>query len=117
MIKDVKEFRNRVMRKTTAAILLCFALIGLVLAIGCEKPKPQPTDNNGNGIIFPEDKDTNISLQGTKWKLAGIVDSQVDTLIKLEPKDCEECYTLVFDTEYTAKVRFIKAILKLVVRS
>ena len=40
-------------------------------------------------------------LQGTKWKLIGIVDTQIGDLTELEPKDCDECYTLAFDTDDT----------------
>jgi len=45
------------------------------------------------------------SLKGTQWKLAGIVDSQTDKLTVLEPADCEECYTLTFDTDSTLSTR------------
>jgi hypothetical protein len=41
------------------------------------------------------------TLKGTKWKLAGIVDA-TGKLTELEPKDCEQCYTLEFDTDSTA---------------
>jgi hypothetical protein len=41
-------------------------------------------------------------LEGTKWKLAGIVDVKTGVLTELEPKDCERCYTLTFDTDSTA---------------
>jgi hypothetical protein len=40
-------------------------------------------------------------LKGTKWKLAGIVDSQTSSLKELEPKECKKCYTLIFDTDST----------------
>jgi hypothetical protein len=50
-----------------------------------------------------------ILLKGTKWKLAGIADSKTGTLKVLEPKDCEECFTLTFNTDYTAIVRSINA--------
>ena len=43
-----------------------------------------------------------ISLKGTKWKLAGIVDTETGDLKELEPKDCDECYTFTFDTDSTA---------------
>jgi hypothetical protein len=42
------------------------------------------------------------ALKNTKWKLAGIVDVRTGTLKELEPKDCEKCYTLEFDTDSTA---------------
>jgi hypothetical protein len=41
------------------------------------------------------------SLKGTKWKLAGIVDVETGDLKVLEPKDCEKCFTLAFDTDST----------------
>ena len=94
------------MRKATVVILLCFVWMGLVLAVSCEKSEPQPTDNNGNGIIIPEEKDTNISLQGTNWKLVGIFDAETDTLIKeLEPKQCNICYILEFRDTNTIHLR------------
>ena len=49
-----------------------------------------------------KDADENIeSLEGTAWKLVGIVDSKTDKLKELEPKDCEKCYTLTFETYNT----------------
>jgi hypothetical protein len=41
-------------------------------------------------------------LAGTKWKLAGFVDAMTDVLTVPQPENCKECYTLTFDTEYTA---------------
>ncbi|MCL2098264.1 MAG: hypothetical protein FWH23_05840 [Bacteroidales bacterium] len=46
-------------------------------------------------------------LEGTKWKLAGIVNTETGVLKELEPVDCEHCYTLTFDTDYTATSRSI----------
>ena len=40
----------------------------------------------------------NNNLQGTQWKLIGIVGVQ-GNLKELEPKDCEKCYTLSFNTD------------------
>jgi len=63
--------------------------------------------NNG------DDMSTLSSLKGTKWKLAGIVDTETGVLKVLEPKDCVECYTLTFDMDSTATVLSIWAIYKL----
>ena len=47
------------------------------------------------------------TLQGTKWKLIGIVDVQTCTMTELDPGcnentlDCDEFYTLTFHTENT----------------
>jgi len=53
------------------------------------------------------------SLAGTKWKLAGIVDTDTGILKVLEPKDCAECYTFTFDTDSTGTVLSIWAIYKM----
>jgi hypothetical protein len=42
------------------------------------------------------------NLEGTRWKLSGVVDVETGILRELEPKDCAECYTLEFDTDHTA---------------
>jgi hypothetical protein len=39
-----------------------------------------------------------IQLQGTKWKLVGYSVIGEKLLRALEPQDCEECYTLAFET-------------------
>ena len=59
------------------------------------------------------ENETLSSLKGTQWKLAGIVDSQTGKLTVLEPTDCEECYTLTFDTDSTASVHVITSTFKL----
>ena len=41
-------------------------------------------------------------LKGTKWKLAGLVDTQTGELEELEPKSCDTCYSFTFDTDNTA---------------
>ncbi|MDR2920242.1 MAG: hypothetical protein LBV72_12875 [Tannerella sp.] len=38
-------------------------------------------------------------LNGTRWKLTGIMDVQSGMLTVPETKDCNECYTLVFDAK------------------
>jgi hypothetical protein len=45
------------------------------------------------------------ALEGTRWKLAGIAEASTGKLRELEPKDCETCYTLTFDTDSTAEGR------------
>ena len=42
------------------------------------------------------------SLINTKWKLTGIVDAKTGVVTELEPKECKDCYTLSFGTDYTA---------------
>ena len=40
-------------------------------------------------------------LQGTKWKAISVTEAQTEGLRELEPKGCNECYTLTFDTDNT----------------
>ena len=56
-------------------------------------------NTNDDDQTTPLTKGADLTLEGTKWKLAGIVDKKTDYLKVLEPKDCEECYTLAFDTD------------------
>jgi hypothetical protein len=46
-----------------------------------------------------EDQDTLTGLAGTKWKLEGLVNEQTSAMQVLEPTDCQQCYTLEFDTD------------------
>ncbi|MDR1161432.1 MAG: hypothetical protein LBK45_03740 [Tannerellaceae bacterium] len=43
-----------------------------------------------------------LSLKGTQWKLAGSVNVETGILKEFEPKDCAKCFTLTFDTDFTA---------------
>jgi len=43
------------------------------------------------------------TLEGTRWKLIAFVDVRTGNSIEPEPKDCEMCYTLFFDTDSTFK--------------
>jgi hypothetical protein len=61
--------------------------------MGTEKP----TDIED--AIEVENTIPQISLKGSTWKLAGIVDIKTGTVKKLEPSNCESCYILTFDTD------------------
>jgi len=80
-----------VLKKSIVAIL-CMIMIGLFFVVGCKKDKSATAGDQGN-FSNPE-----TSLQGTKWKLVGIVDAETGILKELEPKNCEYCYTLMFET-------------------
>ena len=98
---ETTKFKKNARFTKATGIALCFVLVGLFVAESCEKPKI-PSEGNNGIEIEKKDADTNIFLQGTKWKLVGIVDEKTGVLKELEPKDCEECYTLIFDTDHTA---------------
>jgi len=77
-MKTIKTIKN--------LVLLTSTCVAVLLAAGCDKEKEEIEE----------------IIEG-KWKLAGIIDTETGELLReLEPKDCEECYTLTFDTEYTA---------------
>ena len=64
-------------------------------------------------LAFSACKSNENCLTGTKWKLVGIVDSPSKKLTAVEPTDCEECYTITFDTDSTAAVHVISSTFKL----
>jgi hypothetical protein len=76
------------MKKTL--LLTVFGLLACVLIFcGCDRDE----------TVFPG--------KGTKWKLAGLVDTQTGELTEFDPKDCAGCYTLTFDTDHTATAHSI----------
>ena len=58
-------------------------------------------NSKGEIVESPEGDELSNSLVGTKWKLAGIVDTKTNIIKELEPKNCVECYTLTFETKST----------------
>jgi len=67
-----------------------FIFIVMFLCVSCK---------NKNEISYED----NLNLKGTKWKLELISYAESNIFRVLEPVDCEECYTLIFDTNTTAK--------------
>jgi len=55
------------------------------------------------------ERDSPTTLRGTEWKLSGIVDAQTNVITELEPKSCDECYTLKFRGDSVLIVRSIYA--------
>ena len=45
--------------------------------------------------------ETSKSLNGTTWKLSGIVNIEKGELKQIDPEGCEDCYTIIFDTDTT----------------
>jgi len=62
---------------------------------------------NQNAAEEPEEQ---ILLE-TKWKLEGIMDVETGELKVLEPKDCDECYTIKFDTDRTFSGRKVNNVI------
>ena len=78
-----------ILKKTlwfTVTTTLCLVVVTFFAVVGCDDKSESPP------------KDT---LQGSKWKLVGIGSLNKIALQELEPKNCEKCYTLTFDTDCT----------------
>ena len=105
-MKTPKFKKKSVFLIKTYSTVICLLLVVCFLA-ACEKPKNPPNGGENNDTL-------ETTLQGTSWKAVGIFDGQADTLIKeLEPQDCEECYTLIFNADSTAIAYSINMTLKL----
>ena len=77
--------------KTLAVMVVgVVAMFGIVdAAVNSTGEEPSPTQR----------------LNGTSWKLSVIGSLDKTTFQALEPKDCERCYTLVFDTDTSYRGR------------
>jgi hypothetical protein len=97
------KIRRRIYR--IACLLFAAGLLVLGSCGGNQKTTPEPEPELEPELAFPESTccPTPIPLKGTKWKLAGFVDMKTGVLTEPELKDCDKCYTLTFDTDYTAK--------------
>ena len=95
------------MNSVKTIIKLILTVFLLVLAGGFSACKEEPKEEPKEEIRKepeepkeePEEPKDALSLVNTKWKIVGIVDVQTDSLAELEPRGCDECYTLTFDTE------------------
>jgi hypothetical protein len=98
------------MKTTKIIILLCPML--LLAAIAQGQDKVMRVHSGGNVVyaantsqvdsITFQDGALPESLINTMWKLNGIVDTETGVVTELEPKECRDCYTLTFGTDYTA---------------
>jgi hypothetical protein len=87
----------------------CLLVAGILVLCYCsngdhteeEFPVPECPECPAPARLIPSPS-ISIPLEGTKWKLSGIVDVETGVQRELEPKNCAGCYTLVFDTDHTA---------------
>jgi len=91
----------KTINKTKNIALLAGICAAVLLAAGCKNDAE--VDGGGGEPVLPTPQETLVG----KWKLAGIVNAETGEIKELEPKDCEECYTLTIDTNYEATVRRI----------
>jgi hypothetical protein len=81
-----------------AAFMLLFAVIS------CQSSKAPHESDEPNSY---DNIEQFTALQGTKWRLVGIVRGGIN-LVELEPTHCVECYTLTFETDRIAHVRGVQ---------
>ena len=88
-----------------------FLSVWMICCLSCQKQtndvkqikEENPTEvEEPTEIEEPEEEAEPIELMGTKWKLVGVVGGS--NVKELKPKDCEECYTLTFVSDYEADV-------------
>lgn len=93
----IKQICFNFQKVTAAALCILMMVCALFfIAFGCGTSNSAPDGNDG----------VQASLAGTAWKLVGIVGAETannptGALRELNPVDCEDCYTLWFDTDYT----------------
>ncbi|MDR2690727.1 MAG: hypothetical protein LBB73_00245 [Dysgonamonadaceae bacterium] len=102
--------------KTLKLFLLAMLTLGMVAACSENDMPGQGTDNSngqdllksklpGEGVVAGVNGE--MQLTGTQWKLAALVDMQTGKSVEPEPKECNKCYTLVFNSDTTATGRSI----------
>jgi hypothetical protein len=64
----------------------------------------------------PADVEKATVYAGTKWKFVGFVDTLSNSIIELNPKDCNACYTLSFYEDNCAYANLISDMLEIELR-
>ena len=98
-VLEIPSALQGVRRRSAVAVMLC-----ILMFLGC-KNQSEVNDDFLDEIAVNGDQLISLNLKGTKWKLMEIANFQLVGSIKiLEPKKCDDCYTLTFDTDSTATV-------------
>ena len=81
-------------------------IILMILCVSCQNEDGEQTNlklPEIDGVIWKTDKDATPNLIGTRWKLESAVSTITGESKVLEgTKDCEKCYTLMFETNTEA---------------
>ena len=114
--------KNPFERQKVTLFLLCVVSALFFMASSCGKQNSVSDENSEVSITRNGEEEEeggndadkgDYPLKGTQWKLVGRFDAYKDQLITLGPKNCEECYTLWFDTNTTATAICVGMRLKL----
>ena len=85
-----------------------FSLLALLVCWSCQNKeivdKPAESEENPQEVEYQRYYPEYPKLAGTKWKLYFVFDDRSFYTVyrNFELKDCEDCYSLYFDTDYTA---------------
>jgi len=114
ILENKKRFADFYLQNIVIAMLCVLFMI----SSGCGTQNTMLDENGDKSALFPDGNDEKTdgndeetddndeeltSFAGTRWKLVGIDYHPNQSPFKgdFEPKDCEDCYTLWFDTEHT----------------
>jgi hypothetical protein len=80
-------------------IIFTIALCSVMLfGVSCSNENLSD-DSAQAGLLNSSGEEESPNLAGTFWKLDGIVDVETNEVKVLEPKECDICYTLAFNTD------------------
>jgi len=116
------------MRKVKARLFFIVSLLVVAVTVAAQSQDKIMQVHSGGNVVYAintlqvdsvtfQDGTLPESLINTKWKLSGIVDAETGAVTELEPKECRECYTLSFGTDYTAIANSIYLPLQLELRN
>jgi hypothetical protein len=84
----------------TKKIFFTIAVCSVMLfGISCSNDNLSVDDSVQAGLLKSSVEEESPKLAGTFWKLDGIVDVETNEVKVLEPKECDICYTLAFNTD------------------
>jgi hypothetical protein len=84
-------------------IIFTIALCSVMLfGVSCSNDNLSVDDSTQARLLNSSGEEESQNLAGTSWKLDGIVDVETNEITVLEPKECNTCYTLKFDSDTTA---------------
>ncbi len=92
------------MNKKCLIITVVLLLLAEIFSSCGEKTNNEFSDSkipNDESSFGSQKPDSDSMLQGTKWRLEGLVDAKTGALKVFEPEDCDKCYRLTFDTDTT----------------
>ena len=71
----------------------------LLLFFSCQSKINDEVESKNNDVVIFDDNGS--GLKGTKWKIVKYVEPLTGVVKELRPEDCEDCYTMWFDTDTT----------------